>query len=148
MHGSCAARGADAVLFLGPPGSGKSDLVLRLLNQGWRLVADDQVRLDAADGALAPSCPPALEGRLEVRGLGVFEAMAQAPAAVRLRLAVALAERAAVTRLPEPDAFACLGVSVPRVTLHAFDASTPAKVELALDAVTGRAQQAAGVFRK
>ena len=31
------------LVFLGPPGCGKSDLVLRLLGCGWMLVADDQV---------------------------------------------------------------------------------------------------------
>src|SRR5689334_5028662 len=99
VHASCAARGADAVLFLGPPGSGKSDLVLRLLDRGWRLVADDQVRLGPG---LLPEAPPALAGRLEVRGLGLFSGLPPASPPVVLRLAVELAERAAIPRLPGP----------------------------------------------
>jgi hypothetical protein len=47
FHASCAARmgegGFDAVLLLGTSGSGKSDLLLRLIDRGWALVADDQV---------------------------------------------------------------------------------------------------------
>src|ERR1700760_1504181 len=67
MHGSCVSRNEDAVLILGPSASGKSDLVLRLLSRGFDLVADDQVDID--DGIA--SCPPALAGLLEVRGLGI-----------------------------------------------------------------------------
>ena len=67
VHGSCVSRDGDGVLLIGPPGSGKSDLALRLLGRGFSLVADD--RVDIADGIAAP--PAALAGLLEVRGLGI-----------------------------------------------------------------------------
>jgi HPr kinase/phosphorylase len=150
LHASAAARGADAVLFLGPPGAGKSDLVLRLIGQGWHLVADDQTRLlPAGDGtALHAEAPEALRGMLEVRGLGLFAGLPVAEPAPRLRLAVHLAvDRTAIPRLPEPATWAAgAGPTLPAVTLHAFDASTPAKVGLALDAATGRVRQQAGAF--
>src|SRR6185312_5274243 len=68
IHGSCASRLGNGVLLVGPPGSGKSDLILRLLGRGFALVADDRVEI--ADGIA--SAPPALAGLLEVRGLGIF----------------------------------------------------------------------------
>jgi HPr kinase/phosphorylase len=146
LHASCASRDADAVLFLGPPGSGKSDLVLRLLGQGWRLVADDQVALAAADGRLQASPPPALAGMLEARGLGIFRDLPLARLPAVLRLAVHLVDRAALARLPAPERWACLGLGLPCVSLHAFDASAPAKAAWALDAALGRARQQAGAF--
>jgi hypothetical protein len=149
LHASAAARGADAVLFLGPPGAGKSDLVLRLIGQGWHLVADDQTRLlPAGDGTLRAEAPEALRGMLEVRGLGIFTGLPVAEPPPRLRLAVHLAaDRAAIPRLPAPATWdAGAGLALPAVTLHAFDASAPAKVGLALDAATGRARQRAGAF--
>jgi len=146
LHGSCAAQGADAVLLLGPPGSGKSDLVLRLIHEGWRLVADDQVEVEAASGRLSVASPLALRGMLEVRGLGIFRDLPVAEPPTALRLAVRLAARQAVPRLPEPEAWHCAGLGVPAVTLHAFDASAPARVALALAAATGRARQQAGAF--
>lgn len=139
LHGSCASRDAAAVLLLGPSGSGKSDLLLRLIARGWSLVADDQVVLDG----VTVSAPPALRGMLEVRGLGVFRDVAVAEGA-RLTLVVELVARDRVVRMPMPAHWAPAGV--PRVALHAFDASAPEKVALALDAALGRAAQRAGAF--
>jgi hypothetical protein len=146
VHGSCAARDGEAVLFLGPPGTGKSDLVLRLLHRpGWRLVADDQVAVE--DGATPPRVgpAPALRGMLEVRGLGILADLPVAEDAA-LRLAVELAPRDAVPRLPEPGTLAVGAAALPRLALHAFDASAPEKVEAALDCATGRARLHAGAF--
>jgi len=145
LHASCAARGSEAVLLLGPAGSGKSDLVLRLIGAGWLLVADDQVCVAANSGVAVATAPAALAGRLEVRGLGLFEGL-PAAATAALRLAVRLVPRAEIARLPEPARFDCAGVALPLIHLCGFDASAPAKLGLALDAVGGRARQSAGAF--
>lgn len=146
FHASCVARGAEAVLLLGPPGAGKSDLALRLIRDGWALVADDQVRLQATAGALQAAAPAALHGRIEVRGLGLFAGMPVANAPSVVRLVVHLEDRATVPRLPQPVSWHLDGVELPAVSLHAFDASAPAKVSLALEAASGRAAQLAGAF--
>lgn len=146
IHASCIACGADAVLLLGPPGAGKSDLALRLIEKGWALIADDQVRLLAEAGGLRATAPQALQGRMEVRGLGLFADLPVATVPSVLRLVVHLEDRAAVPRLPPPVSWHLAGVTVPAVSLHAFDASAPAKVALALKAATGRAAQIAGAF--
>jgi HPr kinase/phosphorylase len=65
MHGSCVSKDGQAVLLVGPPGSGKSDLVFRLLAKGFELVADDQVDIDAC----IATPPAALAGLLEVRNI-------------------------------------------------------------------------------
>ena len=73
MHASCAGREDKGILLTGPPGSGKSDLLLRLLDRGFMLVADDQVDIGADGLARAPD---SLAGLLEVAGLGPFAAFA------------------------------------------------------------------------
>lgn len=143
VHGSCAAREGDAVLLLGAPGSGKSDLLLRLLQQGWLLVADDQVDCDADNRARAPD---ALRGMIEVRGLGLFEGLATAPDA-RLRLAARLTPGVTPPRLPEPALWQDgPGAPLPLIALDPFAASAAARIDFALSAATGQLRQRAGAF--
>lgn len=145
LYASSVAREGEAVLLLGPPGSGKSDLVLRLIREGWRLVADDQVALRTEAGTLLAAPPPALGGMLEVRGLGIFRDLPVA-APMPLRLAARLAGRAAIPRLPEPETWEEAGIPLPALRLDPFEASATAKLSLALDAVLGRVRQQAGAF--
>ncbi|MBN8873216.1 MAG: HPr kinase/phosphatase C-terminal domain-containing protein [Rhodospirillales bacterium] len=136
VHGSCASRGGDAVLILGPSGSGKSDLVVRLLARGFSLVADDQV--DVTDGMASPPVP--LAGLLEVRGLGILRLPATHPA--RLRLVIELGDRP--DRLPAPATHPVFGL--PLLRLDPAAPSAPERVALALDCAIGRVTQVAGAF--
>jgi HPr kinase/phosphorylase len=136
LHGSCVTRDEDAVLVVGPPGCGKSDLVLRLLSRDFQLVADDQV--DIVDGIA--SCPAQLTGLLEVRGLGIVRLPYRTHA--RLALVVDLDGRA--ERMPLPQRHPELGL--PMVWINAAAASAPERVALALDCALGRISQVAGAF--
>ena len=136
MHGSCASRGGSGVLLIGPPGSGKSDLLLRLLDRGFALVADD--RVDILDGLASP--PKALAGLLEVHGLGIV----RLPHVTQTRLALVVSLGAPPVRLPEPARHPIL--NLPLIAVEAHHASAPAIVELALDSALARVGQVAGAF--
>ncbi|MGH7043255.1 MAG: HPr kinase/phosphorylase [Acetobacteraceae bacterium] len=139
IHASCVCRDGAAVLLLGPPGAGKSDLALRLLARGFALVADDRVVIEA--GLARP--PPALAGLLEVRGLGIVRLDHVAP--VRVVLAMELAPPdAPPERLPRARGSARFGVPV--VAIDPRAASAPELVALALDCALGRVAQVAGAF--
>jgi HPr kinase/phosphorylase len=134
LHASCVEIDAAAVIVRGASGSGKSDLCLRLIDAGGRLVADDQVRLErAGDGVLAAP-PTALAGLLEVRGVGILRLPHVAPS--RVRLVVDLAPRGEIPRLPERHESTCelLGVRLQRLDLDPFAVSACAKVGVALRA--------------
>ena len=133
IHGTCVELAGAGIVLRGPPGSGKSDLALRLIDGGARLVADDRVVLEAASGTLFASAPPALAGMIEVRGIG----LARMPSLDRVRVAVVidLAAASEIERLPEPATCQLLGVSLPCVRLEPFAASACAKVRLAAEAV-------------
>jgi len=137
VHGTAVRLGQAGVLLRGPSGSGKSDLALRLIEAGACLVADDQVALALDDGDVWLSAPPAIAGMIEVRGVGILRLPRAQRAA--LRLVCDLVPRAEVERLPERGDCVLLGVTVPRLALCAFDASTPAKLRFALRAMTGDA---------
>jgi HPr kinase/phosphorylase len=136
VHGSCAARDGAGVLVIGPPGAGKSDLVLRLLDCGFDLVADDRVEIE--DGRA--HAPHPLAGLLEVRGLGILR-LPHAPSA-RLALVIDLGARP--ERLPHPACHPMFGVPV--LALDPAAASAPARVIAALDCALGRVSQLAGAF--
>lgn len=136
VHGSCAAFDDDAVLLLGDPGAGKSDLLLRLLDRGFALVGDDRVVIEG--GRVAPVA--ALAGLLEVRGIGIFRLAWRESA--RLRLVVRLGPAAARLPVPEIDP----DFQVPLIRIDPAGASAAVRVHWALDAAVGRSHPVCGAF--
>jgi serine kinase of HPr protein (carbohydrate metabolism regulator) len=130
VHGTCVAIGEGALLLRGPPGSGKSDLALRLIEQGARLVTDDRVLLRGDRGKLHAFAPAALTGKVEARGIGVLTVPFVRTA--RLIMVVGLVAGTAVPRLPEPATCTYEGGVLGVLALAPFEASTPAKLRLAL----------------
>ena len=130
IHATSVAAGGRAVLLVGPAGSGKSDLALRLIDRGFTLVSDDRTLLRKEGGRLIASAPATIAGKIEIRGLGIL-AMDQA-GDTPVALVVDLTEDGA--RLPDEGARrAFLGLDVPLVCMDARAASAAAKVVLALD---------------
>ncbi|MDP8917149.1 MAG: serine kinase [Pseudomonadota bacterium] len=147
LHAGCVARLAAGtwagVLLTGPSGAGKSDLALRLVERGWRLVADDRARVWASEGALYARAPETLAGLLEARQVGVVGLPRRLLARVALLVACEPAA-APLERVPEADSDSIVGVVLPRVALHPLDASAPRKVELALASLGRRFDSGAG----
>jgi HPr kinase/phosphorylase len=142
IHASCIAIGGRGVLLLGPSGSGKSDLALRLIDQGAKLVADDRTILFAKNGALYAKAPASIKGLLEIRGLGIVEMPVRA--SVKIALAVRLGSEGA--RLPSPRLYHVPlpvkpALLVPQIALDGRFVATPAKIRAAL------AAYARGTFR-
>ena len=133
------ALGGDCALLRGTPGAGKSDLALRFLylpaealSGRPALVADDQVILRRAGGVIVASCPEALRGRIEVRGLGIARAAALAKEA-RLSLIADLDRSGDLPRFPESTQWeTMLGLPVRRIVLDPFEGAAPVKLALAL----------------
>jgi HPr kinase/phosphorylase len=145
LHASCVSINGAGVLLLGPPGAGKSDLALRLIDiPGYgtgnellpaMLIADDQVMIKSEQETLIASAPAPLLGRLEVRGLGIVK-VPYLPAAA-LNLAVRLTAAQAIDRMPEIEAstFEILGIALPLVLIDPDRDSAPARLRAALQAV-------------
>jgi HPr kinase/phosphorylase len=136
VHATAIAIDGRAVLLRGPSGSGKSDLAVRLIDAGARLVADDQSELSRRGDALIVRAPATIAGLLEVRGVGIvhFEALAEAPVA----LIAELVEPEKIERLPIPRTETIFELNIPLIELVAFEASAVAKLRLALRAFTGQ----------
>ena len=128
IHATAVAKDGAAVLLVGPPGSGKSDLALRLIDRGWLLVADDRVIAIPTPEGLRLTVPESIAGLLEVRGVGILPAPHATTALARLL--VDLTETP--DRLPEPERREVAGFPLPLLRLDPFHASAPIKVEWAL----------------
>lgn len=133
--GQAEAGPNTGVLLFGPPGAGKSDLALRLIDRGARLVADDQTYLSLQDGKLWAQAPESLAGRMEVRGLGILHMPHEEK--VEVTACFQLVEAASIERLPEKKSRSFLGVSLPSLDLFPFEASADAKLRLAVREMSG-----------
>lgn len=130
VHASSVAIDGRAVLISGPSGAGKSDLALRLLDRGFTLVSDDQTIVRREGDRLIASAPPAISGKLEIRGLGILEM--ETAGDVPVALLVELTSE--IQRLPDENRERpLLGVPLPLVSIDAMAASAASKVALALD---------------
>lgn len=120
------------VLIEGPPGSGKSDLALRSLAEGFRIVADDRVLVWSSGSRVWGRAPDALADLMESRGLGVL------PVATLPFVPIVLAIRCeaspgAVERYPADDTLDLAGFAVPLRPLWPFDPAAPAKLRRSIE---------------
>ena len=131
LHCSTVTNEGRAVLITGPSGSGKSDLTLRLIDRGYKLVSDDQTIIKKEGDRIVASAPPSIAGKLEVRGIGIVEMERADNVPVALIVELTSSE---IQRLPDDSRERpLLGIKVPLVSIDAMTASAPSKVALALD---------------
>ena len=132
LHAGLIARRHDGLwrgaLIEGPSGVGKSDLALRALDHGFRLVADDRVVAFTAGGRLYGKAPETLAGLIEVRGLGVVAAASPLPVCEIAVIIRCVAAPDAVERLPDPRARIVAGMSVPVFDLWPREPAAPLKI--------------------
>ncbi|MBT3917261.1 MAG: hypothetical protein HN731_14510 [Rhodospirillaceae bacterium] len=136
LHATAIAIDGLGVIIRGPSNSGKSDLALRLIDEGAELVADDRVDIEKNGTGLELSAPENLHGLIEVRGVGV--AVIGAAQKAPLNLIVDLKPSQHIERMPEQGEESIEGISIPVVELDPFEASTVAKIKLALRIQSGK----------
>ncbi len=132
VHASAVLVGARAVLIRGPSGAGKSRLALALIEAARtgtlrfaKLVGDDRVHLDAANGRLLVRPAEALAGLIEVRGVGIRRLDYEPHAVVGLVVDLVAAD---AERLPETERqyTVIAGLGLPRLAIAAGQEALPA----------------------
>jgi serine kinase of HPr protein (carbohydrate metabolism regulator) len=128
IHATAVSVAGAGVLLVGRPGSGKSDLALRLIDRGAILIADDRVITTGKGGRLWLSAPPTITGLLEVRGVGLLPM----PTVNNVEALCIFDLDVGPERLPEPATRAIDGANLPLLALSPFESSAPLKIELAV----------------
>ena len=129
VHASCVAFENRAVLLWGPSGCGKSDLALRLIERGAVLVADDYTELIEKEGTVYAFCPPSIQGKIEVRGIGIltFPFVQNIPVHLVIDLSLEKEiERFPLEKIPLPSE---IPFPLPCFRLRSSEASTPFKIK-------------------
>lgn len=142
IHATTIAIASHAIVIRGRPGSGKSELALRLIDAAGFgagevplravLVSDDQTLLRVEDGRLIAAPPQTLAGMIELRGQGLLHLpyLNEAPVA----LVVDLREASEIERLPDERLLSTeiAGVTVPRIALDQTQPAAPAIIRMVL----------------
>lgn len=132
LHASCVSVNGNGVLICGPAGSGKSSLALNLIALGAELVADDQTLIRRKNKNLIARCPETISHLIEARGLGILTPPTRSD--VALTLVVDL-ETVQSQRIPPPEAYELLGITLPLFRRAPLDAFPAALYILAKDGV-------------
>ena len=133
--GSCVEVEGLGVIFRGPTGIGKSDLSLRLIDNGAKLISDDITELAIENETLIARAPKTIRHLLEVRGIGVLKIGGAQQ--VKLGVVIDLVTPEQIERRPENQSVKILGKNVPLFRIFPLEASSPAKVRLIVRQLKG-----------
>lgn len=126
VHATAIAINGRGVLLSGKSGVGKSDLAIRLIDRGAKLVCDDYC--DIIDGGDYPYivAKPTIAGKFELRGVGILKLdyVEKAPLFVVFQL------DQQPERLPDSNKeMHVAGWSIPSFAIAPIENSAPLKVE-------------------
>ena len=129
-HASCVEIDGKGIVIFGPSGSGKSDLALRLIDAGGKLVSDDCVEITNEGDILYAFPSPNIEGMIEVRGVGIIKLSYLKISTLSLALTHVSNEK--IERLPKQKKFCIDEATIPLYNFNAFSVSAIAKIKLIL----------------
>ena len=132
IHSTSVVIDDNGVLILGDSGSGKSDLALRLIDNGATLISDDISICRKNSDNIYLYCPPEIKGLLEVREIGIITV--PFVERIKLRLVVNLKSNNN-ERFPKDSCFRILGIKIPIINIEGKNSSAVAKIKVKLNEI-------------
>ena len=132
IHSTSVVIDDNGVLILGDSGSGKSDLALRLIDNGATLISDDISICRKNSNDIYLYCPPEIKGLLEVREIGIITV--PFVERIKLRLVVNLKSNNN-ERFPKDSFFRILGIKIPIINIEGKNSSAVAKIKVKLNEI-------------
>ena len=132
IHSTSVVIDDNGVLILGDSGSGKSDLALRLIDNGATLISDDISICRKNSNNIYLYCPPEIKGLLEVREIGIITV--PFVERIKLRLVVNLKSNNN-ERFPKDSTYRILGIKIPIINIEGKNSSAVAKIKVKLNEI-------------
>ena len=132
VHSSAIVLENNGVLIMGDSGSGKSDLALRLIDNGATLISDDVTVCEKKKNQIYLSSPGQTKGLLEVREVGIITVPFVEN--VELRLVVKL-EQKEIERMPKKKTCKIFGQTYPMLIINGKNPSSVVKVKVKLNEI-------------
>ena len=132
FHSTSIVFEDNGLMILGESGSGKSDLALRLIDNGATLISDDITICRKINNEVFLFSPEKTKGLLEVREVGIITVPYVEN--VRLNLIARLVDEE-ITRMPEPEYLKILGIKIPKFKINGRNPSSIIKVKVKLNEI-------------
>ena len=132
LHATSVAMEDNGVAIFGDPGSGKSDLALRLIDSGATLISDDITVFSKLEKNINLFGIENTKGLLEVREVGIITV--PYVEAIKLKLVVRLTDKV-IERIPKKNQINLLGLKFPKLEINGKNSSSVAKVKVKLNEI-------------
>tara|TARA_Y100000589_G_scaffold216673_1_gene204366 strand:- start:138 stop:563 length:426 start_codon:yes stop_codon:yes gene_type:complete len=132
FHSTAVVIEDFGVLIKGKPGSGKSDLALRLIDSGATLISDDLTICKKIGDYLYLYPHSNTKGLLEVREIGIMTVPYVDN--IKLTLVVELVEKE-FERIPGMMNCSLLGIKFPKIKIFGKSSSAVAKIKIKLNQI-------------
>jgi serine kinase of HPr protein (carbohydrate metabolism regulator) len=132
LHATSVAIEDNGVAIFGDPGSGKSDLALRLIDTGATLISDDITVFSKLEKNINLFGIENTKGLLEVREVGIITV--PYVEGIKLKLVVRLTDKV-IERIPKKNQINLLGLKFPKLEINGKNSSSVAKVKVKLNEI-------------
>ena len=132
LHATSVAMEDNGVAIFGDPGSGKSDLALRLIDSGATLISDDITVFSKLEKNINLFGIENTKGLLEVREVGIITV--PYVEGIKLKLVVKLTDKV-IERIPKKNQINLLGLKFPKLEINGKNPSSVAKVKVKLNEI-------------
>jgi serine kinase of HPr protein (carbohydrate metabolism regulator) len=132
LHATSVAIEDNGVAIFGDPGSGKSDLALRLIDSGATLISDDITVFSKLEKNINLFGIENTKGLLEVREVGIITV--PYVEGIKLKLVVRLTYKV-IERIPKKNQINLLGLKFPKLEINGKNSSSVAKVKVKLNEI-------------
>ena len=132
VHSTSVVLDDNGILITGDSGSGKSDLALRLIDNGATLISDDVTICKKKLDHILLSCPNNTKGLLEVREVGIITVPFVEK--IKLRMIVKLMKNK-LKRFPKKKFCKFLGFKIPLLIIDGHNPSSVIKIKVMLNEI-------------